>query len=54
MAVGHRKTGRNFFAPHSVITDNEALTPEKTYTTKEEAMDEARANHYIACIMRMI
>jgi hypothetical protein len=48
-------------AHHSLITNNKALTQEKTCKTKEEAAqagdevaDEAQANHYIACIMGMI
>jgi hypothetical protein len=58
---GPPENWEKFFGPYSPITDNEALTPKKTCTTKEEVvqardevMDKAQANHYIACIMRMI
>jgi hypothetical protein len=61
MVAGIQESGRIFLARHSPTTGNEALTPEKTCTTREETaqardkvMNEDQANHYITCIMRVI
>jgi hypothetical protein len=61
MVAGLQKIGRKNLIPRNLITDSEPLIPEKTFTTREKAIQgrdetegEAQTNHCIACIMKMI
>jgi hypothetical protein len=61
MVVGLQKIGRKILGFHSQNTGNEPLTPEKIFATREEvtqvedeAVGEAKTNHCITCIMKMI